>query len=251
MYTRVFVGLLALALLAFAGALVAIAATGGDDEDGGSAAADVTAVDGEVASCSALRDLQSYRYEIAVSMDDTAPSPTKDPDDPARATSLYALGEALADILSDFTLTGAYENPDRSQATLSFGDDEIELRRIGDESWLRVGDQWEPDEATAEDLLTPVLVCNEVIQAVSPSLVETTEPGRYILDDTKTKNLPPLLGQELRGGYTIDLWVDADEHYPTRLLIESDDPDSDDPAFFLKMDLHDVNAESVEIDRPE
>lgn len=256
MYARIIVIFAVIALIAFILAVVGLA-TSGDDDDGNSDVSD--SIDGPLVSCTALDELDSYRYTVSVHIADAA-TPTEAPEESVTPAPLDALSEALANLLSDFGLDGAYVRPDRSQAVLSFGEDEIELRQIGDQSWVRVGDEWSEEDASTDELLTPVLVCNDVIQAVSPSLkladpadedIEDVGTNHYVLDPEKTQNLPPLLGQELEGAYAIDLWVAKDTRYPARLLIESDDPNSEEPAFDLAMDVFDAGDNSVSVDVPE
>ncbi|HUF54114.1 MAG TPA: hypothetical protein VMR52_10130 [Dehalococcoidia bacterium] len=258
MYARIIALFVIVAAIALVLAVIGLAVSGGDDDDGSNR--DDNSVDGELASCSALSELESYRYAISVHIAGVGESPSEPQEGELTTAPLSALGEALAQLLSDFSLEGAYVNPDRSLALLTFGEEEIELRQFGDESWVRVGDEWEQGDASADELLMPVLVCNEVVQAVSPSLVEAEptdvtangiDATHYVLDPEKTQNLPPVLGQELTDPYTVDLWVAEDGRYPARLHIESDDPDGEEPAFRLAMEVMDVGDEEIRVETPE
>jgi hypothetical protein len=255
MFIRIILALAVIPMIAFIVAIVAIAASG-DDDDGETATP--TGIIGEIASCAALDELESYRYTVTVHIENGS-TPTNAPEDEETSAPLDALGEALAQLLSDFSLNGSYVKPDRSQGVLTFGEDEIELRRVGDESWVRVGGEWSVEEASADDLLTPMLVCNEVIQAVSPSLTTDEPPpdgniedtDYYRLDPERSQNLPAVLGQELEGAFSIGLWIDQGERYPAKLRIESRDPDSDEPAFLLSMDVFDVGDDEIGVQAPQ
>jgi len=203
------------------------------------------------------------RVESAPPTDTPAPPPAETPPatEPVASASpqpLTAFAAALADLFADFSLDGAYVAPDRSQAVLKFQAEELELRVIGGRSWVRTGDEWQEDETSADEVLTPVVVCNEVIQAVRPSL-RAGEPARasvngvttrhYELDPAKTQNLPPLLGQELAGSYTVDVWVAEDGHWPARFQVVSAEPGKED-TFRLAMDVRDVNDTGIRVEAP-
>src|SRR3990172_11082516 len=102
----------------------------GDGNNGG------TSVD---ASCDAIKEIDSYRYTIALKLQ----SPAFEEQAQATPDPLSVFTEALTDLFRDMELEGAYVAPDRSQAVLRFPGQELELRTIGDRSWVRVGGTWQ------------------------------------------------------------------------------------------------------------
>jgi hypothetical protein len=191
-------------------------------------------------------------------MDQPSPTPAADTSAPAGTPApLAAFAEALAQLFSDFSLEGAYVAPDRTQAVLNFQDDELELRIIGDEAWVRTGDTWQPDETSAEDVLTPLVLCNEVISEIRASLrpvesdavdVNGLQAHHYELDPEATQDLPSLLGQDISGGYTVELWLAEEGGWPAQFIVESSNGGA--PAFRLVMSVYDVGDEEIEIVEP-
>ena len=268
------------AALAAAGALTAaliLTACGDDGEEADSGQPSVSN------ACEALAELHSYRYTLTVSAElgDAEPEPGKAeaevtlnntveiPDDPDASTltptptpdALADLSDALATLFSDFTLEGAFVEPDRSQAVLQFQDTELELRTIGAESWIRIDDRWqegEPSTAIPSDLLSPNVVCDDILTVVSSALESATptadaaagvDADRYRLDLAEASDLSPLLG-EVSGDYRIDLWLARDGGWPARLLIQSRDAKGKGNAFQLSMELTDVGSDEIEIEEP-
>jgi hypothetical protein len=255
-YTRL---ALVTALAAFVGlavALVAIASSGSSDEV---SATPQDAVDTSQLSCAGLQELESYRYTVAVQMD--LPTPTPEPETTAPAGTpapLTAFAEALAQLFSDFSLEGAHVAPDRTQAVLSFQDDELELRIIGDEAWVRTGDTWQPDETSAEDVITPLVLCNEVIAEIRASLrpvrsevveVNGIQARHYDLDPETTQDLPSLLGQDISGGYAINLWLAEGGGWPAQFIVESSNTDAG-TQFRMVMSVFDVGNPDIVIEAP-
>lgn len=255
-YTRL---ALATALAAFVGlavALVAIASSGSNDEP---TITPVNAVDTSQLSCSGLQELKSYRYSVSVQMD--LPTPTPEPETTAPAGTpapLTAFAEALAQLFSDFSLEGAHVAPDRTQAVLSFQDDELELRIIGDEAWVRTGDAWLPDETSAEDVITPLVLCNEVIAEIRASLrpveldpveVNGIQARHFDLDPETAQDLPSLLGQDISGGYAIDLWLAEGASWPAQFVVESSNTDAE-TEFRLVMSVFDAGDPEIVIEAP-
>ncbi|MEX1194173.1 MAG: hypothetical protein WD904_01125 [Dehalococcoidia bacterium] len=239
------------------------AACAGDDAD------DTAGQTGAPISCRALEELDSYRYNVAVQMGAPGPTPSRTaaaettesaaPIDSGTPAPLTAFADALAQLFTDFSLQGAYQAPDRSQAILNFRGDDLELRVIGDDAWVRVGDAWQTDEAREDEVLTPVVVCEQVVQAVRPSLrladpeevrLNGVTTRHYDLDPAKAEEVPPVLGQELAGTYTVDAWIATDGHWPVQFVIQSQDPAIDAAAFRLSMTVRDVNDPGIRIVAP-
>jgi len=183
-------------------------------------------------SCKALGDLESYRYTVSVETHPAAKlNPTTEGSlDPSSSTAAPPdeLSEALSRLLSDFSIRGAHVSPDRFQAILELQDQELELRTIGGQSWLRVGETWQEEDAPERHLLTPLVVCEEIAKAIPASLLEgepeksalgSIPATRYHLAQSGAESLAPLLGV-VDGLYAIDLWLADDGNWPAQLLIQ-------------------------------
>src|SRR3990172_5731999 len=180
------------------------------------------------ASCDAIKEIDSYRYTIALKLQSSAfdeqGQPTPDP--------LSVFTEALTDLFRDMELEGAFVAPDRSQAVLRFPGQELELRTIGDRSWVRFGATWQDQESPpGEDaILTPAAVCADLVEGLAPSLaagsgeeevVNGIETVHYRLDQADLNGLPALPGQSGEEGLPsevgVDGWLGRTEGWPVRL----------------------------------
>ncbi|MBI2912750.1 MAG: hypothetical protein HYY03_02380 [Chloroflexi bacterium] len=245
------------------GVLAAVACGGGEnsgDNDGpaGGQGAKVTV------SCDAIHDIRSYRYSISVKLQ----SPDLDGSDqgtPADAFSAFA--QALTSLFADMRMEGAYVAPDRSQAVLRFQDEEVEVRAIGDQSWLRVGNSWQEQESAAEpgSPLTPQTICDDTVKGLAPSLsaaqaeretINGVETDHYRLDQADLENLPGLLGSgagsDLPQQFAVDVWLARDGRWPVRLNIGASDTNEQGQPIGLQlsMEFSDVNDPSIEIEPP-
>ena len=244
------------------GVLAAAVACGGEKSgDNGRASEASTKV---AVSCDAIADIRSYRYNISVKLQ----SPDLDEGDqgtPADAFSAFA--QALTSLFADMQMEGAYVAPDRSQAVLRFQDEEVELRAIGDKSWLRVGNNWQEQESTAEPgtLLTPQVICDDIIKGLAQSLgaveaeretINGVETDRYRLDQADLEKLGDLLGggagSDLPQHFTVDVWLARDGRWPVRLNIGASDTDEQGQPIGLQlsMEFSHVNDPSIEIEPP-
>ncbi len=235
-----------------------LAACGGGDERSNGAANG----GGVAASCGAIADIQSYRYTVTLKLQSPAPVTTA----PAAGSAtpgapLSAFADALTKLFSDFTLEGAYIAPDRTQAILRFQDEDLELRAVGDKSWLRVGATWQEEKQTEEGVLTPALVCNDIVTEIASSLnssqakpetVNGIQTEHYRLDQTTLKQLPQALGAQLPDKYAVDLWLARDGRWPAQVHIESSDVNEKGQpiGFLLDMNIRDVNDQGIRIEPP-
>jgi hypothetical protein len=168
------------------------------------------------------------------------------------------LNQALEDVLSDFTLSGAYLAPDRSQAVLQFAGRELELRTIGERSWVRVEQTWREEAVSTPELLTPLVVCEEIAE-LTPAAVVEGEPGkealgriqatRYHLVHPDASTLGPMLGP-VSGAYTMDIWLADGEQWPAQVLIQSRGEEDGGPEFRLSMDIRDAGEAGIRIEEP-
>lgn len=241
-----------LALLAFA-AVSLVACGGGNGAEG-----EVTA------SCDSIRDIRSYRYTINLKLQSPAFEDAAMTGTPAPPLSAFA--EALEALFSDLKLDGAYLAPDRTQAVLRFQDEELELRAVGDKSWVRVENTWR-EQAAEEDFttLTPEVVCRDIVDEITPSLADAdssreevngVEADHFRLTETDLKRLPELLGANpdtsLPNKYQVDVWLAREGRFPVRLDIAAEDTDEQGNAIGLSlfMEFRDLNDPGITIEPP-
>ena len=247
-------------------ALTIWACTGGGSsspDSGGDAKSDSRKVE---ASCDAIKEIQSYRYAISLKLQ----SPTlEQKTETATATPdpLSEFTQALTDLFSDMQLDGAFVAPDRSQAVLRFPGQELELRTIGDKSWVRFGATWQDQQSPpGEDaILTPAAVCADLVKDLAPSLaagsgeeevVAGLQTLHYRLDKADLKGLPTLLGRSgeegLPGEFGVDVWLERTEGWPVRLQVAAADTDAGGEATTLQlsMEFSAINDPAIKIDPP-
>ncbi len=255
MRIAIWTGALALGVVVFA------ACAGGGDSGRG---ADSKGADPLVASCKAIGEIQSYRYTITLKLKSPAfqSATGSTPSEP-----LSAFAEALTALFADMRLDGAYVAPDRSQAVLRFQNEELELRAIRDQSWVRVGTVWQEQGSSPEPgtLLTPRAVCEELVQELAqplgeadsqPQTVNGIKTDRYRLDEADLKGLPELLGTSagsaLPNRFAVDVWLAREGRWPVRLQITAADTNEQgQPASLdLFMEFQDINDPTIRIEPP-
>ena len=215
------------------------------------------------ASCAAIQDIDSYRYSISLSLQSEAFQ------QPAEATPspLGEFAEALTGLLSDMQLEGSFVAPDSSQALLRFQNEELELRTIGDQSWIRIGDIWQEQEPAPDEdvLLSPVSVCMDLVEELAPSLaavsgeedvVNGIETIHFRLDKADLIGFPALLGRSGEEGlpseFGVDVWLERNDGWPVRLEILASDMDEEGQPISLElfMEFSDINDPTIEIEPP-
>ena len=245
-------------------ALIFWACTGGGSGTNGPANGGATSTGSRVqASCDAIQNIDSYRYSISLKLE------AKAFEQPAEASPnpLSEFAEALTSLFSDMQLEGAFVAPDRSQALLRFQGEELELRTIGDQSWVRVGAIWQEQASSPDDdvLLTPASVCTDLVEDLAPSLaaasgeedvVNGIETIHYQLDETDLKGLPALLGRSGEEGlpseFGVDVWLERNDGWPVRLEIVASDTDEEGQPISLElfMEFSDIDDPDIEIEPP-
>lgn len=215
------------------------------------------------ASCDAIEDIQSYRYSISLKLESSA----FEQRDESTPDPLSEFAEALKSLFRDMQLEGAFVAPDRSQALLRFPGEELELRTIGDQSWIRVGATWQQQASPPEEgvVLTPASVCQELVAELAPSLaagsgtedlVNGIETVRYRLNEANLKGLPELLGRSGEEGlpdrFAVDIWLERNDGWPVRLEIAAADTDEEGKPVSLElfMEFSDINDSNIEIEPP-
>lgn len=215
-----------------------------------------------IASCRAIGEIQSYRYTISLKLQSPAfqGSNEANPEDP-----LSPFAEALSALFADMRLEGAYVAPNRSQTVLQ--NEDVELRTIGDESWVRVGTTWQKQGSSAQlgALLTPHTICEEIVNELAPSLsglasrretINGIEADHYQLDEADLKRLPEFLGAgseaSLPQRFLVDLWLARHDRWPVRLRIFASDTNEEAEPIGLElfMEFRDINDPAIEIEPP-
>jgi hypothetical protein len=243
-----------------------LACTGDDGSNGDSGnGAESTQLTAVQASCDAIQDIQSYRYFISLKLD--APA-ADEPVETATPNALSDFASVLNDLFRDMQLDGSYLAPDRSQVSLrSGGSEEIEVRTIGDQSWIRVGATWQEQPAPPGDdvLLTPASVCRDIVKDLAPSLpaasgeaisIEGIDTVHYRLERADLLGLPELLGRSGQEGlpteFGVDVWLEREQGWPVRLEVAASDTDEQGRPVSLElfMSFSDINSDEIEIEPP-
>jgi hypothetical protein len=223
-----------------------LAGCGGGGEGGGEA----------TASCDSISDIKSYRYTVNLKLRSPAFATTGPAATPAPLT---AFGDALEALFSDLKLDGAYK-------ALKFQGGELELREIGDNSWIRIGGNWRAqDPAEGANTLTPDVLCRDILDEIAPSLSKT-DPTRetvngidsdyYQLDEADLVQLPDLLGTgseaSLPDKYAVGVWLAREGRFPMRLNVAAEDVDDQGRpvGLTLFMEFRDVNDSGITVEPP-
>lgn len=246
-------------------AAVALWACGGRDsgtgplDSGGTATPRPLTVE---ASCDAVQDIESYRYVFDIKRD----LPDTEPPDDATPEPLSEFAEALANLFSDMDMEGTFVAPDRHEILVRAGGEEMELRTIGDKSWIRVGAIWQEQEPPGEGaLFTLGSLCEELVKDLAPSLAAAAGEGEavngietvhYRLDEADLKELPQLLGRSGEEGlpreFGVDVWLERSDGWPVRLeVMASDVGEKEEPLseeWFIE--FSDIDDPSIEIEPP-
>jgi hypothetical protein len=184
-------------------------------------------------SCEPVRDIQGYRYVFELKRD----LPQTEEPDQATPNPLSEFADALSDLFSDMEMEGAFVAPDRSEILVRAGGEELELRTIGEESWIRVGATWQEQEPPAEGtLFTLASLCEDLVEDLAPSLAAAAgqaevlhgiETVHYRLDQADLRALPQLLGRSGEEGlprrFVVDVWLEANDGWPVRLEVAASD----------------------------
>ena len=143
---------------------------------------------------------------------------------------------------------------------------QVQLREIGDDSWIRVGSTWRvQDPAEGATTLTPDVLCRDIVDEIVPSLSEMEssretvngqDTDRYKLDEANLKQLPPLLGTgsdvNLPDKYAVDVWLARKGRFPVRLNVAAEDVDDlgRPIGLTLFMEFRDINDSGITVEPP-
>ncbi len=218
---------------------------------------------GSAPSCNSISQIKSYRYQIRLKLQTPAfdAYPSQTPSQP-----LGAFAQALTNLFSDMQMEGAYVAPDRSQVILSVHGEKLELRSIGSRTWVQTNGIWQEQQDTEGlTLLTPSVVCQDIVADLAPSLA-AVQPERedlngvstdhYRLDKADVKRLPDLLGagdsSSLPQSFQVELWLAREGGWPARLEISASDTDEQGRpmSIDLFMEFRDVNDPGIAVEPP-
>ena len=220
-------------------------------------------IDADEISCDSFEGVDSYRFSLDLKLD--APA-FEEVGTPAPLDPLSAFADALTSLFSDMRLQGAYSAPDRSQVILDFEGEELEWRTIGDHTWVRLGDEWEEQDGGSDNqLLTPEVVCNDVVLDIASSLEDTSfeaetvndiETYHYAIDVAELEQLPTLLlgpdATDLPDDLTFDVWLAQEGLWPVQVSFAARDTDASGNSVELNLDMQvrDVNDPGILIEPP-
>lgn len=222
-----------------------------------------------VLSCQITRNISSYRYAINIQLDTAGAPLANEGIGPAFSENspLGAFAPLLFGLLSDLEIKGAFVAPDRSQAILTAGGEEVEIRTIGRRSWVRFGDVWQEETAPSRAvLLSPETVCTEMVPALSRSLagldyrpqtVNGIATRHYHLDEADVSQLEDTLDRAEAvstqpQNFSLDIWLAEDSGWPlqVQLTAQGEDEQGRPLAASLFLEFWDINSPDIEIELP-
>jgi hypothetical protein len=168
-------------------------------------------------------------------------------------------------------LEGSFVAPDRSQArvTARLGDLEMEEEfvTIGNQSWVKAGDNWVEGKPQFElGDLSPTSLLEELepeqLRLLKPTkeTVNGVDSLRYSIDQADIealRGLGALLGEgeALEGlpeEFHIDLWLAEDGGWPVRMTMTARGAiDGEEISLDFSLDITDVNDPSIKIEPPQ
>jgi hypothetical protein len=250
-------------------AVLGLWACGGGDSSTGPLSAGDTATPGSArvqVSCDAVQDIQSYRYafQIKRELPDSAALGEATPN--ATPNPLTSITEGIRELFMDSQWEGAFVAPDRSETLVRSGGEELELRTIGDKSWIRVGATWQEQEPPSDNVLPALAsLCADMVDELAPSLAAQTgeedvvndvDTVHYRLTEADLKELPQLLGRSGEEGlprqFDMDIWLERNDGWPVRLQVTASDTDEQGQPISERwfIEFSDINDSSIDIEPP-
>ncbi len=213
-------------------------------------------------SCDAIADIESYRYVFELKQD----FPIAEQPEDGTPETLSTIRESIVDFLSDMQGEGAFVAPDRSQILMRSQGEELEVRTIGEKSWIRIGATWQEQEPPGEgDILTPASVCTDQAEGLAPCLAAASkeeevingiETVHYQLDEADLRGLPECLGRSGEEGlpseFQLDIWLERNDGWPVRIETTLSDIDEEGAPISqeLFMEFSDIDDPTIEIEPP-
>ena len=170
----------------------------------------------------------------------------------------------LAALLSDLAIEGAYVAPDRTQAILRFQQNQLEVRAIGEKTWVTVDGRFQEREASGRrGGIDAGCRLQGRGAGNTASLEDVKSEARHdqrrrgeALHSARhdLESLPELLGAssdaDLPEKFQVNLWLAEEGRWPVRLDIGAQDVDDQGQiiGLTLNMEFRDVNDPGIGID---
>ena len=205
---------------------------------------------------SAVDDLQSFRFEIAMKLDISATS----------GSGGDAFAGALLGALGDIKIKGAYVRPDQTEVTMTMFGQEMGYVQIGTKAWEKTGGSWQATTASDSgfDFSSPTemfsdLLPTEVLKGAKTSKekVNGVNTTHYAFDKKAIEKLlaevPDASGVEFKdiSEANLDVWL-TDEGIPVRLqmVLNGKDAQGQKMGIRLEMNITDINSSAIKIKPP-
>jgi hypothetical protein len=251
-----------LGLLVVALAALLFAACGGDDKKSGESGSGTsagttaqggspTARDDSLATTNCLKDVKSYRFEGKLSF--RLPSGT---------------AASVGTQQGDFTFSGAFVAPDRSQIKADLAGFSFEQVQIGSDAWTRIGNGgWTKSAADSSGgfSFTPESFCESNLTELNKAGVKPTRDKvngvnalKYEFDRNALNRLNDLFGNSdsaadlttLPDNTKLTLWVTEKERWPVRMTLTGDGKvNNEQLAFNMQFNVTDINKD-IKIEAP-
>jgi hypothetical protein len=248
-------------LLALCGALaIGLAVACGGDQDPGTPGAVAAPLD-LASTADNLASLRSFRFDVAIKLDITAPKSSGSSDD--------AFGDAFAGallgLLGDIKAEGALVAPNSVEMKMSMAGQEFAFVQIDNDAWVKYGSTWEKTVASASgfdfsspsDLITDFLPQEALAGAkTSQETVNGVKTTRYSFDKKALEKLAQDMGETTAGldeltSAKLDVWLTAD-NIPVKIVMDFAGKDESGQQMAMKMEMNvkDINSDSIKIKPP-
>lgn len=252
-------GCMFLALLTLVGGL-GVACGGGEDSEG--PAPPLT--EGTLVPCSALEDLNTYRYSVQVTME--SPEPAGTPAEPTVTATPGITRPYTGDFVLDYRIDADFVAPDRTQAVVTSGSGELPMLFIGQEAWIQLGEgRWTRPDYQPPLPYQPLDVCQALLPELDLTLLEPQEEEandvkalRYTLSEAPAgRALAKIFGPEsdvtlLVTELSVDLWLAKSGGWPVRTEISGSGlyADGRELHVHLLIDVKDANSGDISVEPP-
>jgi len=207
---------------------------------------------------SAVDDLQSFRFEIAMKLDISSTS----------GSGEDAFAGALLGALGDIKIKGAYVRPDQTEVTMTMFGQEMSYVQIGSKAWEKTGGSWEATTASDSgfDFSSPTEMFSDLLPTdidalkgakTSKEKVNGVNTTHYAFDKKSIEKLlaevPDASGADFKdiSEANLDVWL-TDEGIPVRLqmVLNGKDAQGQKMGVRLEMNITDINSSSIKIKPP-
>lgn len=244
-------------------AVVALAACAGKDKDStASTTSDSPAPPAAVLdridlakSAASLETLHSFRFDITMKVEASAPSGAS-PEDELGAAILGLLGA-----FGDIKASGAVVAPDQAEIHMMLFGEEFGYVQIGDRAWEKTGGGWTPTTPDGSFEMKPGDLFGDLIPAevlkgakTSTETVNGVQATRYSFDKKALESMLTDLGEQADftsvDRASLDIWMNAD-NVPVKMTMDIAGV-SEGQSLGLKMEMNikNINDPSITIKPP-